>query len=106
YVGDLMPGLPYRLELPGERVERFEGPVEGELVFEHRFGGSFPTALYVDLPGLDTQPVATVTPNGITFGGRLGYSYDLQAFLDGGEVTMHVRGAAPQHVHAVTFNDG
>ncbi len=106
HVTDLMPGLPYRLELPGDRVERFEGPEGGELTFEHAFAGSFPVALYVDVPGLDDQPVATVTPSGITFGGALGYSYDLQGFLETGKVTMHVRGAAPHLVHVVTFNDG
>ena len=95
-----------RLELPDQRVERFEGPEDGQVTFEHRFAGSFPVELYVDVPGLDSQPVATVTPHGITYGGALRHSYDLQHYLDTGEVTMHVRGAAPQHVHVVTFNDG
>ncbi len=106
HVSDLLPGLPYRLEFAGDRVERFDGPDDGELVFEHRFGGSFPVELYVDVPGLDDQPVTTLTPSGITFGGSLGYSYDLQTFMEDGEVTMHVRGAAPNHVHVVSFNDG
>jgi hypothetical protein len=103
---ELMPGLPYRLELPDDRVERFEGPDDGELTFEHAFPGGLPASLYVDIAGLDSQPVATVTPSGITFTGKLGYSYDLQGYLQTGEVTMHVRGATPNHVHVVTFNDG
>jgi len=106
YVSELMPGLPYRLELPGDRVERFVGPADGRLTVAHPFPGAGRVSLYVDVPGLDAQPVATAQPSAVTVAGSLSHSYDLQAYLETGEVTMHVRGATPNHVHVVAFGDG
>src|SRR5690606_11037922 len=102
-VRDLTPALPYRLELPGCRVERFMAADDGEADFEYAFGlyqGQL--ELYVDREGADGEPIATLRHGGITFVGRMGYTYDVDEFLADGTVTLLVRGVAPGFGYSVT----
>ncbi len=106
FVRDLTPGLPYRVEFPNDRIERFTAPESGELDFEYAFGdASGDVELYADRPGADLQPVATIAPGGITFVGRLGYTYDVATYLETGEVTILVRGVAPGFEYTVRFGE-
>lgn len=105
-VRELTPGLPYRLELPDDHVESFVADASGERDFSHAFSGQGEIALYVDRPGADAEPVATLTNAGVTFVGRLGYTYDIDDYLEHGRVTMLIRGVAPRHEYVVSLSDG
>ncbi|HET8984328.1 MAG TPA: hypothetical protein VFN03_01090, partial [Trueperaceae bacterium] len=106
FVRDLTPGLPYRVEFPNERIERFTAPESGEFDLEYAFGDAVSNVeLYADRPGADLQPVATLAPGGVTFVGRLGYTYDVDDYLATGAVTILVRGVAPGFEYTVTFGE-
>ena len=107
WVRELTPGLPYRLEFPNDRVETFVADDSGEIDFSYVFKDQIgQLELYVDRPGADARPLATLGNAGVTFVGRLGYTYDIEDYLTNGAVTMLVRGVAPEHEYVVTFNDG
>jgi PKD repeat protein len=106
WVRDLTPGVPYRVEIGGEVVARFVGPAEGAVDLQPALRSTAAIDLRVDRAFADLVPVASISPGGVTFAGSLGFSYDLQRYLDTGEVTLQVRGAAAEHPHVVVFGDG
>lgn len=107
FVRDLTAGLPYRLEFPGDRVERFTAPDDGAVDFAFAFGlDQGQLELFVDREGAGDQPIATLAHAGVTFVGRMGYTYDVDEYLENGAVTLLVRGVAPGFDYSVTMDDG
>ena len=105
-VRELTPGLPYRVEIEGDVIARFEAPDEGSLDLERALVSTARIDLFVDRALADLTPVASVAPSGVTFAGELGYAFDTQTYLDTGEVTMQVRGVAAAVPHVIVFSDG
>jgi hypothetical protein len=105
-VRELTPGLPYRVEIEGDVIARFDADAAGALDLEHPLVSTARIDLFVDRPFADVVPVASVAPSGITFAGALSYAFDTQTYLDSGTVTMQVRGAAAEVPHVIAFSDG
>lgn len=106
WVRDLTPGLAYRVAFADGTEARFTAGADGALDLVHAFRSTATVALFVDRPGADRVPVATVAPSGVTLAGRLGWTVDVPRYLATGEVTMQVRGVAPGYTYVVDVGGG